>query len=120
LFCTTPGVAVARAVGRKRAAEMLLTGDEIDARTAEAWGLVNRVVPDARVHEETRELLRRATRGSALSKALGKQAFYEQIELATRDAYALASDAMAAASQTPPAQEGMRAFLEKRKARYSE
>lgn len=120
LFCTTPGVALARAVGRKRAVEMLLTGDEIDARTAQAWGLVNRVVADARVPEETRDLLRRATRGSPLSKALGKQALYEQIELTTRTAYAFASDSMAAASQTPPAQEGMRAFLEKRKARYSE
>ena len=120
LFCTTPGVALVRAVGRKHAVEMLLTGDEIDAPTALAWGLVNRVVPDARVPEETRELLRRATRGSALSKALGKQALYRQIELPTQAAYELASDAMAAASQTSPAQEGMRAFLEKRKARYSE
>jgi len=120
LFCHTPGVALARAVGRKRAVEMLLTGDEIDARTAESWGLVNRVVPDADVAHETRELLRRATRGSALSKALGKQSLYPQIELPTREAYEFASDAMAAASQTPPAQEGMRSFLEKRKPRYSE
>ena len=120
LFCTTPGVALARAVGRKHAVEMLLTGDEIDAHTAMAWGLVNRVVPDARVAEETRELLRRATRGSALSKALGKQALYAQIDLPVGPAYEFASDAMAEASQTEPAQEGMRAFLEKRKARYSE
>jgi enoyl-CoA hydratase/carnithine racemase len=120
LFCTTPGVALARAVGRKHAVEMLLTGDEIDARTAEAWGLVNRVGPDAQVPAETRALLQRATRGSALSKALGKQALYQQIEMATRDAYAFASDAMAAASQTPPAREGMQSFLEKRKPRYSE
>jgi len=120
LFCTTPGVALVRAVGRKHAVEMLLTGDEIDAPTAMAWGLVNRVVPDARVPEETRELLRRATRGSALSKSLGKQALYAQIELPTGQAYELASDAMAAASQTAPAQEGMRSFLEKRKPRYSE
>jgi enoyl-CoA hydratase/carnithine racemase len=120
LFCTTPGVALARAVGRKHAVEMLLTGDEIDARTAHAWGLVNRVVPDARVAEETRELLRRATRGSPLSKSLGKRALYEQIELPTREAYTFASDAMAAASQTHPAQEGMQAFLEKRKPRYPE
>jgi len=120
LFCTTPAVALVRAMGRKHALEMLLTGDPIDAPTAQAWGLVNRVVPDDQVSAETRELLRRATRGSALSKALGKQAFYAQIELTTRDAYALASDAMAAASQTPPAKEGMRAFLEKRKASYPE
>jgi enoyl-CoA hydratase/carnithine racemase len=120
LFCITPGVALARAVGRKRAVEMLLTGDEIDARTAESWGLVNRVVPDARVPEETRALLRRATRGSPLSKALGKQSLYPQIELSTHEAYAYASRAMAAASQTRPAQEGMRAFLEKRKPCYPE
>jgi len=120
LFCTTPGVALARAVGRKHAVEMLLTGDEVDARTALTWGLVNRVVPDAKVHAETRELLRRATRGSPLSKALGKRALYEQIDLPTRQAYAFASDVMAAASQTSPAKEGMRAFLEKRKPRYSE
>jgi enoyl-CoA hydratase/carnithine racemase len=120
LFCHTPGVALARAVGRKRAVEMLLTGDEIDARTAEAWGLVNRVVPDAQVGTETRALLERATRGSPLSKALGKQAMYQQIDLPTREAYAFASDAMASASQTPPAREGMQAFLEKRKARYPE
>jgi enoyl-CoA hydratase/carnithine racemase len=120
LFCTTPGVALVRAVGRKHAVEMLWTGDPIDAQTALAWGLVNRVVPDDRVAAETRALLRRATRGSALSKALGKRAFYEQVERSTRDAYACASDAMAAASQTPPAKEGMRAFLEKRKPSFPE
>jgi enoyl-CoA hydratase/carnithine racemase len=120
LFCTTPGVALARAVGRKHAVEMLLTGDPIDAPTALAWGLVNRVVPDDQVSVETRALLRRATRGSALSKALGKRAFYQQIERSTRDAYTFASDAMAEASQTPPAKEGMRAFLEKRKPSFPE
>jgi enoyl-CoA hydratase/carnithine racemase len=120
LFCHTPGVALARAVGRKHAVEMLLTGDEIDAHTAERWGLVNRVVPDAEVAKQTRELLRRATRGSPLSKALGKQSLYRQIELPTPEAYDFASDAMAAASQTPPAQEGMRAFLEKRKPSFRE
>jgi enoyl-CoA hydratase/carnithine racemase len=120
LFCHTPGVALARAVGRKHAVEMLLTGDEIDAHTAERWGLVNRVVPDAEVAKQTRELLRRATRGSPLSKALGKQSLYHQIELPTPEAYDFASDAMAAASQTPPAQEGMRAFLEKRKPSFRE
>jgi enoyl-CoA hydratase/carnithine racemase len=73
-FCTTPGVALARAVGRKHAVEMLLTGDPIDAATAHAWGLVNRVVPDEMVVAETRELLRRATRGSRTSKAIGKRA----------------------------------------------
>src|SRR5207253_381031 len=74
-FCTTPMVAVARAVGRKRALEMLLTGDAIDAPTALGWGLVNRVVPRERLEEETRALARAASRGSSASKALGKRAF---------------------------------------------
>jgi enoyl-CoA hydratase/carnithine racemase len=114
-FCTTPGVALARAVGRKRALEMLLTGDPIDAATAAAWGLVNRVVPDAQVADETRRLLQVATRGSALSKALGKQAFHRQVDLDTAAAYAYASEVMAAASQLEDAREGMTAFREKRK-----
>jgi enoyl-CoA hydratase/carnithine racemase len=118
-FCTTPGVALARAVSHKHALEMLLTGDPIDAATALTWGLVNRVVPDAAVADETRRLLERATRGSRLSKGLGKQAFYQQIQLDTPAAYAYASEAMAAASQTQDAQEGIRAFLDKRKARFS-
>jgi enoyl-CoA hydratase/carnithine racemase len=117
-FCTTPGVALARAVGRKHALEMLLTGDPIDAPTALAWGLVNRVVPDARVAQETRGLLARATRGSRLSKALGKRAFHRQVDLDTRAAYDLAGQAMAAASQTDDAREGLRAFLEKRPPRF--
>jgi enoyl-CoA hydratase/carnithine racemase len=118
-FCTTPGVALARAVGRKHAVEMLLTGDPIDARTAEAWGLVNRVVPDERVAEETRALLTRATRGSASSKGIGKRALYHQIDLPTGDAYAYATEVMAGASQTADAQEGLRAFLEKRRPSFA-
>jgi enoyl-CoA hydratase/carnithine racemase len=118
-FCTTPGVALGRAVGRKHALEMLLTGDSIDAKTALEWGLINRVVPDAEVAKETRELLRRSTRGSAESKAIGKRAFYRQIDLETADAYAFASNVMADASQTSDAQEGLRAFLEKRRPNFS-
>jgi enoyl-CoA hydratase/carnithine racemase len=119
-FCTTPGVALARAVGRKHALEMLLTGEPIEARTAAAWGLVNRVVPDADVPRETRELLTRATRGSALSKALGKQAFHRQVDLDLPAAYAYASEAMAAASQTEDAREAIRAFLDKRPPRFGD
>jgi len=94
---------------------MLLTGDPIAAATAAAWGLVNRVVPDAEVASAARELLARATRGSALSKALGKQSFHQQVDLDVEGAYAYASEVMASASQTRDAQEGLRAFLEKRK-----
>jgi enoyl-CoA hydratase/carnithine racemase len=119
-FCTTPGVALARAVGRKHALEMLLTGDPIDAGTALARGLVNRVVPAEAVAAETRALLARATRGSALSKAIGKQAFYRQVDLDLAAAYAYASEVMAAASQTDDARENMAAFLEKRAARYGD
>ena len=119
-FCTTPGVALARAVGRKRALEMLLTGDPIDARTALEWGLVNRVVPAERVAAETRALLGRATRGSALSKGIGKQTFYRQVDLAAPEAYAFAGEVMAAASQTEDARENLRAFREKRPARFQD
>ena len=97
---------------------MLFTGDPIDAPTALAWGLVNRVVPDADVAAETRALLARATRGSAPSKALGKQSFYKQVDLELASAYAYASEVMAAASQTDDARESVRAFLEKRAARF--
>jgi enoyl-CoA hydratase/carnithine racemase len=113
-FCTTPMVAIGRAVSSKHALEMALTGDTIDATTAAAWGLVNRVVPDAGLDAATDELLARATRGGRESKALGKRAFYEQIELPQSDAYARAVEVMACASQTPDAREGMAAFLEKR------
>jgi enoyl-CoA hydratase/carnithine racemase len=119
-FCTTPGVALVRAVGRKRALEMLLTGDPIDARTALEWGLVNRVVPAERLGEETRELLARATRGNAASKGIGKQAFYRQADLDTAAAYAYATEVMAAASQTQEAAENRRAFLEKRAPRFDD
>jgi len=114
-FCTTPGVAVGRAIGRKHALEMLLTGDPIDAPTALAWGLVNRVVADGQVAEATEELLARATRGSALSKSIGKQAFYRQMDMELRSAYDFATEVMAGASQIDDAKENMRAFVEKRK-----
>ncbi len=114
-FCTTPGVALGRAVGRKHALEMLLTGDPIDADTALVWGLVNRVVPDADVAAATRDLLDRATRGSADSKATGKRAFYRQMDMDVRAAYDYATEVMASASQTADARENMSAFVEKRK-----
>ncbi|MEU3273240.1 enoyl-CoA hydratase-related protein [Saccharomonospora sp. NPDC006951] len=114
-FCHTPAVPVARSVGRKRLMELALTGDAIDAVTALEWGLVNRVVPDERLDEAVAELLGRATRGSRAAKALGKQTLYAQLDRPEADAYALAVEVMASASQLPGAREGMAAFLEKRK-----
>ncbi|MDH3498938.1 MAG: enoyl-CoA hydratase-related protein [Acidimicrobiia bacterium] len=114
-FCTTPGVALARAVGRKRAIEMLFTGDPIDAHMAAEWGLVNRVVPDDELVEATMELMRRATRGSAASKAIGKRAFYRQVDLDLARAYDYATEVMASSSQLPAAREKMSAFIEKRR-----
>jgi enoyl-CoA hydratase/carnithine racemase len=114
-FCHTPMVAVARNVGRKRAMELALSGDVIGAHTALDWGLVNRVVPAAQLDDAVQDLLERVTRGSAQSKGIGKQALYAQIDLDQPKAYAYAVEVMAATSQLPDAQEGMRAFLEKRK-----
>jgi enoyl-CoA hydratase/carnithine racemase len=118
LFCHTPLVAVARNVGRKRALEMAFTGDPIDAATAADWGLINRAVPDDELDAAVAELMRRATRGSAHSKALGKRAFYRQIDLAQDAAYEYASQMMAAAAATADAQEGIAAFLEKRPPKF--
>ncbi|WP_236794933.1 enoyl-CoA hydratase-related protein [Amycolatopsis sp. GM8] len=114
-FCHTPAVPVARSIGRKRLMELALTGDVIDAATALDWGLVNRVVPDEQLDESVAELLGRATRGSRASKALGKATLYAQLDRPEADAYTVAVEVMAAASQTPDAREGMAAFLEKRK-----
>lgn len=113
-FCTSPGVGLVRAIGRKRALEMLLTGDPIDAETAREWGLVNRVVAPAALMDEALSLIKRATRGSRRSKAVGKRAFYRQADFDTASAYAYACEVMAAASQTTEARESIRAFLEKR------
>ncbi len=118
LFCHTPLVAVGRAVGRKRALELAMTGDVIDARTAADWGLVNRVVPAGQLDDAAHDLITRATRGSAESKGLGKHGFYAQIDLPQDKAYDLTLELMAAAVTTPDAQEGITAFLEKRKPQF--
>jgi enoyl-CoA hydratase/carnithine racemase len=118
-FCHTPMVAIARNIGRKRAAEMALSGDVIDARTALEWGLVNRVVPAVQLDSAVQDLLERVTLGSAESKGIGKQALYAQIDLDQPKAYAYAIEVMAATSQLPDAREGMRAFLDKRKPQWS-
>ncbi len=119
LFCHTPMVAIARAVGRKKGLEMAITGDPISARTACDWGLVNRVVPDDELVEATADLVRRSTRGSALAKAVGKQAYYAQIDMAQDDAYEFASGVMSAGVVTPDGQEGIASFIEKRKPNWS-
>jgi len=117
-FCHTPMVAIARNVGRKRAAELALSGDVISAATALDWGLVNQVVPAAQLDSAVQGLLERVTRGSAQSKGIGKQALYAQIDLDQPKAYAYAMEVMAATSQLPDAREGMRAFLDKRKPQW--
>jgi len=120
LFCHTPLVAVARNIGRKRALEMALTGDPVDARTAAEWGLVNRVVPDDELDEAVADLVRRAGRGSAMSKGLGKHGFYAQVDLDQSMAYSYAIELMASAAMTPDAQEGFTSFLEKRKPKFTQ
>jgi enoyl-CoA hydratase/carnithine racemase len=116
LFCTTPMVALSRAVGRKRALQMLLTGDTIDAATAADWGLINRVVPASELAQATRKLAAQIASASALTVALGKQAFYAQIDLDQPKAYAYAKEVMSMNSLAADAQEGMSAFLGKRQA----
>ena len=118
LFCTTPGVALARAIGRKRALEMLLTGAVVDARTAAEWGLVNRVVPDGQLRAATCELAESIAAASDFTVALGKQAFYAQIDLDQTRAYACAKDVMSKNALAADAQEGISAFLGKRAPRW--
>ncbi|MDA8103554.1 MAG: enoyl-CoA hydratase-related protein [Nitrospiraceae bacterium] len=119
-FCHTPMVEVGRAIGRKQAFEMALTGDAIDANTALQWGLVNRVVPLEDLESATLDLLERATRGSAMSKAIGKRTLFEQLAMDQHQAYSYAVEVMAAASQTADAKEGMASFLEKRSPKWVE
>lgn len=116
LFCTTPMVALSRAIGRKRALQMLLTGEMVDAVTAAEWGLINMVVPAAELEEQSRKLALRIAEASSLTVALGKQAFYTQIDLDQPKAYAYAKEVMSMNSLAADAQEGIAAFLEKRPA----
>jgi enoyl-CoA hydratase/carnithine racemase len=114
LFCSTPMVPLSRAIGRKRALEMLLTGDFVDAATAREWGLVNRVVPAYRLDEEVAELVERIARSSPLTVGIGKEAFHAQVELDEHRAYDLTKAVMAMNSMAADAQEGICAFLDKR------
>jgi enoyl-CoA hydratase/carnithine racemase len=115
LFCSTPMVPVSRAVGRKRALEMLLTGEPISARTAAEWGLVNRVVPDDELDSALEELIARITDSSKLVTGIGKQAFYAQVELDEHGAYDLTKAVMTSNAQLDDAQEGIGAFVGKRR-----
>jgi len=114
LFCSTPMVPLSRAVGRKRALELLLTGEPIDARTALDWGLVNRVVPAGDLDAAVAELAERVARFSPLVVGIGKEAFYAQIELDEHRAYDLTKAVMVMNATAADAQEGICAFLEKR------
>jgi len=114
LFCSTPMVPVSRAVGRKRAMQMLLTGEAIDAATALDWGLVNRVVPRDQLEPAVGELVGAIAKSSAYTVATGKQAFYSQIDRAEDDAYEHCALVMTDNALAHDAQEGMTAFLEKR------
>ncbi len=115
LFCSTPMVALSRAVGRKRAMEMLLTGEFISAEEALAAGLVNRVVPAAELESATRALAEKIITASPLVVGLGKQAFYRQLELPQHQAYDYTREVMSFNATFEDAQEGMCAFLEKRR-----
>jgi enoyl-CoA hydratase/carnithine racemase len=118
LFCTTPAVALSRAVPAKKALEMLFTGTPIGAREAKRIGLVNRVVPGERLAEETLQLARQIVAASADTLARGKRAFYQQLPLDRPAAYQVAQAAMVENAQTGDAQEGIHAFLEKRPPRW--
>ena len=114
LFCSTPMVELSRAIGRKRALEMLLTGKPIDAATACEWGLVNRAVPHEKLAEVTNEMASSIARASSLVVGLGKAAFYTQIDLDHAKAYGYAKEVMSMNALADDAQEGISAFLEKR------
>lgn len=120
LFCTTPMVALTRAIGRKRAMEMLLTGAPIDAHTAADWGLVNRVVAADRLSAETRALAERIAAASSVVVGIGKHAFYAQIDLDQPKAYAYAKEVMSLNALAADAQEGMGAFVGKRSPKWGD
>ena len=119
LFCSTPAVALSRAVMPKKAMEMLLTADPITAREAERIGLVNRVVPRAELSDATMKLARQIASASPFTIGLGKRAFYEQLELEVPLAYQVTERAMIENAKSPDAIEGMKAFLERRVPRWS-
>jgi len=118
IFCTTPSVGVARNVPRKRAMELLLTGELIDAHTASAWGLVNRVVPAGELDAAVDALAQPIARKSGAAVAMGKRAFYAQVEQTMASAYEIAGRTMACNMLDPDAAEGIDAFLAKRPPKF--
>lgn len=118
LFCSTPMVALTRAIGRKRAMEMLLTGEPVDAPTALAWGLVNRLVAPDQLHTETLALARKIAASSRIIVGIGKAAFYKQIDLDVTSAYEYAKGVMTSNALEADAHEGIAAFLERRPPRW--
>jgi enoyl-CoA hydratase/carnithine racemase len=120
LFCSTPMVALSRNVERKQAMEMLLTGDLVDARRAREIGLINRVVPADALRAETLKLAQQIAAKSRVSIAIGKEAFYRQLELGLSDAYAYASEVMTRNMLEADAEEGIRAFIDKREPKWTD
>ena len=115
LFCATPAVAVSRNLARKQAFEMLVTGDFIDAQTALARGLVNRVVPAEALDAAVQELAQAIIAKSSVAVRTGKEMFYQQLELGMQEAYHYASEVMACNMMADDAGEGIDAFMEKRR-----
>jgi enoyl-CoA hydratase/carnithine racemase len=114
LFCSTPSVALARNVGRKRAFEMLMTGEFIDAQTAATIGLINRVVPPDQLDDEVARLAARIAAQPPVAVRMGKAMFYRQLEMGIEAAYQLAGETMACNMMDDDALEGVQAFLDKR------
>lgn len=119
LFCSTPMVPISRAIGRKRALEMLLTGEMIDAQTAADWGLINRVVADDELEQAVKELVASILRYSPAVIGLGKQTFYQQVDVDQHTAYEQTRSVMVKNAQMDDAREGIGAFLEKRSPTWS-
>jgi enoyl-CoA hydratase/carnithine racemase len=115
LFCSTPGVAVARNISRKHALDMLLTGRFIDAATAERWGLINRAVPRERLDREVMTLVDELAQLSRHALRIGKEGFYKQVEATQSEAYKMMAEAISCNAVAPDGQEGIAAFVEKRK-----
>ena len=120
LFCMGPAVPLSRSLGRKRCLEMLMTGDMIDARDAERWGVVNKVVPPERLDDETMALANKLAEKSPIALQMGKEAFYGMSDLEYGKALAYSNNLFAALCVTADAKEGVNAFLNKRKPEWRE